>query len=160
MFVLFCLLDKLLFIGIPWREKIQTLHLLVYWDGVHSHMSANIICLYYDPFFRKSYNQWLRFPLQSASKDPIFHYSPHQWPFFFKIWTQNFKFFGRFARISKILSIFSWKRRIFTQIWQILHQMTPFFEKFTPKKIQYIWIPHPMAPFFYEILHPCFQSLF
>ena len=59
------------------------------WARGHFWMSADIICLYYDPFFRKSYTHWPCFLLQCTHNDPIF----------FKTFGVKYQFFARFARI-------------------------------------------------------------
>ena len=71
------------------------------------------------------------------------------------VFFQNFKFFARFARISKICQF---SAEMFSQN---LHQMTPYFGNFTPKKAQLFWIPHPMTPIFLRNptpIVPCFFS--
>ena len=111
-------------------------------DG-HSHMSADIICLYYDPFFYANL----------TPNYPIFHYSPHRMTPFFQNFNLKFNFFCVLRGHFKNVVNFQWKKANFTQIWQNLHRMTLYFGKFTPKKAQFFWIPHPMTPLFLRILH-------
>ena len=56
---------------------------------------------------------------------------------------------GKISNFSHtiFLLIISWERQIFAHIWPNLHQMTPYFGKFTQKKAQFLKIPHPITPF-------------
>ena len=114
--------------------------------GGYSYKSADIICLYFDPPFFTNLKP----------NDPIFHYSLHPMTPFFQNFNINCQFFCALpAHIKDFVKI-----QIFTWIWQNLHQMTPYFERLTPKKAQFIWIPHPMSPISLQIPTPnaaCFR---
>ena len=87
--------------------------------GVLPYVGQYYLNLLWPPFFNESYTQWPRFPLQSTPNDPLLF------------------------KISNILSIFTWKRRIiFTQIWQNLHRMIPYLHQ----KGHFLKVPHPMTP--------------
>ena len=107
-------------------------------EGALPYVGRYHLLVLWPPFFRKSYTQWPRFPLQSTPNDSLFQN--------FNI---KFQIFARLARIAfqKKFSIFSWRKRIFAQIWPNLHQMTPFLGSFHQIRPNF-WNPTPNDPFF------------
>ena len=109
--------------------------------GGHSHLSVDIICLYYDPLFKANLvTQWPRFSLQSTLNN-----------LFFQNFNVKFQIRAQFVRSAGT-------KGIFTQIQQNLHQMTPFLGTFThthtKKKLFFFLNPTPAQwPFFYKIPH-------
>ena len=111
------------------------------------------------PFF----SQQILHPMTYTQR-PNFTTAHTQWPPFSKFQPK----ISNFLRPSSALKYFvnfHWfsavKRRIFTQIWQKLHWMTPYFGKFSPKMANLFLIPHPMTFFFLwnpTLNAPCFRS--
>ena len=114
-------------------------------------MSADIICLsVLWPLFTQIFHSMTPFFTKSTPNNP-----------FFQNFIVKFQTFGALRahfkkkKTNNNLLVYSWKGRIFTQIWQTLHRMITFFEKFTLKRSVFL-IPHPMSPIFYDFL--CFRS--
>ena len=77
-----------------------------------------------------------------TTNDPVFYYSPHPMTPFFQYFNVIFPiFFLHFTRISKNLSIFSYKWQIFTKIWQNWHQWEIYSKKFVMLTISQ-WNPN------------------
>ena len=104
-------------------------------------MSADIIYLYYDPLFQAHLTPMTSFLTTVHTK----------WPLNFNV---RFQIFRALCASFKTFVNFMLKRRLFTRIWQNLHQMTPYFGKFTQKRPNFVE-SHTQWPllFFYEILH-------
>ena len=111
--------------------------LLLHWGGGHSDMSANIICMYNDPLFTQ-----ILHPMT-----PFFTTVHTQWTLF-----QNFnvKFQICLALNAQFKNFvnFKLKKANFHSNLTNLHQMTSFLTSLHQKRPNFVWIPHPMTPFF------------
>ena len=127
----------------------------------HSHMSVDIKCLSIDPLFLyRSYTQW-------PGQWPPFLFSPHPltpfFPLLYQILHENCKYFARFARILRNLTILwqFWQKicQFYLEIAFLHTEWPPFLGVHTKKgphfffPFFFFWCPHRMIPFFNEMLH-------
>ena len=109
-------------------------------------MSVDIKCLSIDPLFlRRSYTQWHPFFIQSTPNDPFF-------PLLYHILHENCKFFARFARILRNLTIlcqFQQKICKFCLEIAFLHtEWPPFLMSPHQKSPHFFLVPKPNDPLF------------